>query len=1553
MAKTLYTFQADLKELERLNKLFKEATKELKAMEKGTKNTKKGLEDKKKSVDKLNNSLETTKNKARGVVDSTNKVTGAGRNMANVFKSAAVAIAAAFTVRAIAGGIRGMMSVFKEFESRMAAVKAISGATDEQFKELNESALELGRTTVFSAAQVAALQEEYARLGFTTEEILKAQEATIDLAAATGEDLGSAAATAGSVLRAFGYEATQTQRIVDTMAESFTGSALNLERFTESMKFVAPIARNVGFTVEETTSMLMKLADAGLTGSIAGNALKNIFLDLGNANSKLSKSIGGPVNSLEELVVKLKELKEDSFGATQAAELLNKRATPAFLQLIESADGLEELSLQLSLADGAAREMAAIRLDTLEGDLVLMKSAMEGLGIALADTFDVTLRQIVDSFTRFLQSFADSEGALKTFRTTVQILSTALTAYVVAMGSVKAITLATTGLTKIWNAVKSASIVIYATARHGALGYGVTMGILSARLKAATGKATMFKAVLASTPWGLLAVGLGTAIAMFTDFGDELDSTELKQNRVNRAFNKSMQELSQLTEGTKEYNDAVVKLTKDYSPYLKNIDLEIKTKKELLAIESELLQVTDGRGNLIVDELTELENLHENYDKYAASIKVHAEKIFAFITDMSAKQPDHPINELLKFVPPDDADTDAIIAHFQEFVNEMNAFEITTAAGDTVWDGEENVEGLGGSILKSADFTWDALKQVRPMFEEGGELSEYFNLVKETFDSGADIWLDISQRGFDIEQHGFKGFGDVDLTTLMPNIKLLGTEDFFSNITLPSLEDLEKQIIALGGKIDDTVGQEVVDEFKTVRQQVRTDYLADLNTFRKMKDQAAQEDQLALIQQLTTTAELTSRYLEIVAENEKEGGEESTAAKNFLERQRDKGQAILDFMNLYNNVWTDTAGNLLNIKQTIGIETTELQRHLEDLENNIIKSNKSVKKIENDSFKFRLNKTKDFYKQMMKLQSKMFEDDISRQLAQADATIRIETEKLESELALNEANATEIERIRGRIISGKEAGKFIKANRKNFEVLKTLSFDVLKALEQGQKEVIDEITGEKYTLSGVLEEMIKEEQTKAKNNKHYLRLLEFQHQSDIAKIKQQALEQSLRLEQKLISQSNALRLTSVDYFSGNYGVFKKEAEDFYATEVKLINQNAELMKNLRFEQELSLLGTDLAQTMNPEQYADFFNTMEDMQKELIVNGEVVMKDGSAVMVADFDRQLKYAREIHRQTEGTYADTETIKQNTDDAITHIDNQTKSDLLTSEQNFQSTKADLMQNEIQMYAQLYSQVFSMFDSYLQNVEDRERQSIDDRYDKILEDQDRRMERELEVAEQTGADQEAIRKKYELLTKGAEKQRENEQKAIDQKAFERKKFNDIASVIMNTAVALSRNFAELTFFGALAANPVLLALMAAQIGLISAQKFVGAKGGLIPQFGGGGMVHGPSHANGGVKYNAGGRVVELEGGEAVINKRSTAMFHNQLSAMNVAGGGKSFAAGGITPGTSNMLGSVNGNQDLSLLAETIVSGINTQRVIISEASITETQNRVSVSEANSTLFN
>ena len=581
MAKTLYTFQADLKHLENLQRLLKEANKELKSMQSSTTTSKKAIDKQATSTKKLNTQLDATKNKARQVTTATNQVTGAGRSMVNVFKSAAVAIAAAFAVRAISGGIRGMLNTFKEFEARMAAVKAISGATEKEFGKLEETALQLGRTTVFSASQIAKLQEEFARLGFLPEQIIEMQEATVLLAAATGEDLGNAAATAGSVLNAFGYEASQTSRIIDVMAASFTGSALNLERFTESMKFVAPIARSVGFTIEETTALLMKLSDAGLHGSIAGNALKNILLQLGDSNSKLTKHLGGPVRGLDDLIGRLETLKGEAFGATQAAELLNKRATPAFLTLVGNTEGLKELSESLTFVDGAAREMAAIRLNTLEGDIILMQSAMEGLGIAMGETFDITLRKTVTSFTDFLQSFAESEGALNIFRKTLSFLVGGLGALLIKIIAVRAITIGWTALIWLKNIAIMATSTVMTIYRGGVL---LATGQITA-MSAATGIATVatntFRAALAATPWGLIAFAVGGLVMAFSDLGEEMDEIEFQTDRIISGYEKVHKQTEGLIDGDKELIRIRKELKEGFPEILESIDVEIAKMEEL------------------------------------------------------------------------------------------------------------------------------------------------------------------------------------------------------------------------------------------------------------------------------------------------------------------------------------------------------------------------------------------------------------------------------------------------------------------------------------------------------------------------------------------------------------------------------------------------------------------------------------------------------------------------------------------------------------------------------------------------------------------------------------------------------------------------------------------------------------------------------------------------------------------------------------------------------------------------------------------------------------
>ena len=157
----------------------------------------------------------------------------------------------------IAGLVRALgnaITIAKDFEQSNANLAAVLGKTKDEIGTLTDDAKRLGAATAFSASQVSGLQTEFAKLGFNEKEILNATEATLSLAAATGSDLGEAAAIAGSTLGGFGLGAEETQRVVDVMAKSFSTSALDIEKFKESMKNAAPAAKAVGISVEETTA---------------------------------------------------------------------------------------------------------------------------------------------------------------------------------------------------------------------------------------------------------------------------------------------------------------------------------------------------------------------------------------------------------------------------------------------------------------------------------------------------------------------------------------------------------------------------------------------------------------------------------------------------------------------------------------------------------------------------------------------------------------------------------------------------------------------------------------------------------------------------------------------------------------------------------------------------------------------------------------------------------------------------------------------------------------------------------------------------------------------------------------------------------------------------------------------------------------------------------------------------------------------------------------------------------------------------------------------------
>ena len=300
---------------------------------------------------------------------------------------------------AVSRAISAVVTVGKEFEANISNVAAISGATGSELAALEQNAQRLGETTVFTASQVAGLQVEFAKLGFSSKEITGVTKDTLALASATGSDLSVAAAVAGQTLRAFGLDVSETSTVTDTMALSFSRSALDMDKFTNSMTYVAPIAKQVGFSVEETTAILGTLANAGIDGSMAGTSLRKILLELGNENSKLSKKIGFSVKNTADLNKAFKKLSEQGIGTAEMKELVGQRAISAFNILMEGTETTKELTTALNDSGGAAQEMADVQLDNLQGQMTLLNSATEGLGIALFDLIDGGLSGMVTSLT--------------------------------------------------------------------------------------------------------------------------------------------------------------------------------------------------------------------------------------------------------------------------------------------------------------------------------------------------------------------------------------------------------------------------------------------------------------------------------------------------------------------------------------------------------------------------------------------------------------------------------------------------------------------------------------------------------------------------------------------------------------------------------------------------------------------------------------------------------------------------------------------------------------------------------------------------------------------------------------------------------------------------------------------------------------------------------------------------------------------------------------------------------------------------------------------------
>lgn len=313
-------------------------------------------------------------------------VTGLGRTMIGVFGA-----------QAAFNGLSEAVGIMSRFEVQMSTVKAITGATGDQFKELEKNALDLGRSTRYTATQVGSLQVEFGRLGFSTKEIINATKATLNLATASGSDLARSAEIAGSTLRAFQIDAKEMGRVTDVMAAGFNTSALALDNYAESIKYVAPVAKAVNVSLEETTAMLAVLADAGIKGSQAGTSLRRIFTQLTADGRPLAERMG--------------ELAAKGITLADANDEVGLYAQTALLVLGNQNERVKELTETYKNANGETQRMADIMEDNLTGSVTKLSSAWEGLILRYKESSGY-LRRLTDDTTKIINLIDNAEANL-------------------------------------------------------------------------------------------------------------------------------------------------------------------------------------------------------------------------------------------------------------------------------------------------------------------------------------------------------------------------------------------------------------------------------------------------------------------------------------------------------------------------------------------------------------------------------------------------------------------------------------------------------------------------------------------------------------------------------------------------------------------------------------------------------------------------------------------------------------------------------------------------------------------------------------------------------------------------------------------------------------------------------------------------------------------------------------------------------------------------------------------------------------------------------------
>lgn len=486
--------------------------------------------------------------------------------MAGLMKKSAAVIGVASVAAA-----KKTIDVGKSFEAGMSEVQAISGASGKDMEKLSAKAKQMGATTKFSATESATALKYMAMAGWKTNQMVSGLSGVMNLAAASGEDLGTVSDIVTDSMTAFGLKAKDSGHFADVLAKASSSSNTNVAMMGETFKYVAPLAGSMKYSIEDTATAIGLMANAGIKGSQAGTSLRSIITrlvkppkDAATALNALGISTTKADGSMKPLRETMAELREKFSGLTEsqkasyASSIAGQEAMSGLLAIVNASDSdFNKLQKAIDNSSGAAKKQANVMNNNLQGALYDLGSAAESVGIGIYEDIKMPLTKAVGVGTAQLRVLSNKlkkggikeivpkeaintvenlgkvamlagKGGVKVLATSTKLLGDNMgvviplaTSFMGAWAGVKVFNTASKGVTALTTAfsalktMEQANAITLVAQQGGLTALQTVVGIFTGKISLATAATGTFNAACTALggPVGLGVVAVGALVA--------------------------------------------------------------------------------------------------------------------------------------------------------------------------------------------------------------------------------------------------------------------------------------------------------------------------------------------------------------------------------------------------------------------------------------------------------------------------------------------------------------------------------------------------------------------------------------------------------------------------------------------------------------------------------------------------------------------------------------------------------------------------------------------------------------------------------------------------------------------------------------------------------------------------------------------------------------------------------------------------------------------------------------------------------------------------------